>query len=193
MQSVAPSRLPVVEAQHCVINHGVSWYFRYFGRRYAWAYEDVDVLSGLLVSILTEVASGTWPEATDPALVEFRRRYRAVCARLTDPFRECAEVCSDGECLYRYHAQALTRDRDLTELFDTGMAAAATESWRDRRALDQAAARMGGTDLPPGERRKAALCYGIQQLVGKPGLLIDARVLAGERLVEGAAEEAVTT
>lgn len=193
IRSVAPSRLPVREALYCVINHGVDWYFRYFGRRYSWSYEDVDVLSRLLASILSQGASGTWPDTTDPSLVEFRSRYRAVCARGGDPFRECAEICADGECLYRYHAQALTRDRDLTELFDTGMAAAATETWSDRRALDQAAARMGGTDLPPSERRKAALCYGVQQLFGKPGLLIDARTLAGRRLIGDAGEDPVTT
>lgn len=187
LRSVAPARLAFPDATHCILNHGVRWYFGYFGRRYAWLYEDVEILSELLVSILTGAALDGWPEPSDSLLAEFRDRYQQVCVRSRDPFAECATICTTGYCLYRYHAVALLRDRDLTELFDTGMAAAATESdgWSDRRALDQACARLGGGDLLPSDRRQAALCFGVQQLNNKPGLLIEARQLAAERLIAG--------
>lgn len=186
IRSLAPERLPLPGAMHCISNNAARWYFGYFGRRYSWPYEEVEALSRLLVSVLTRGATGGWPGSADPALTELRARYRAACARSRDPFPECGRICGGGDCLFRYHAHALLRDRGLTELFDTGMAAAAGEphGWSDLRALDQVSARMGGDDLPAADRRGASLCFGIQQLANKPALLIEARALAAERLVD---------
>jgi hypothetical protein len=185
VRSRQPQRGLTVGAMNCVALNGSRWYFSYFGQRYNWPYDVAGQLrrrlSALLIAAvpmaMTQSTGGESGLARDVA--EFQRLYRSACERTQDPFPACGIACPSGDCLFRYQNEWLLRDRRLTELFDVGMAEAGRgDGWKDLRALHEAIARLIGNDASPALQRSAGLCYGVQQITFKPGLLDMARDMA---------------
>jgi len=65
------------------------------------------------------------------------------------------------------------------------MVQAAGGTWDDLSGIDQAVSRLVGFEVASAAQRSAGLCYGVQQIFYKPGLLERARRMAVERLIEG--------
>ena len=185
-----PQDTPTSRAAACVAMNAARWYFAYFGRRYNWSYPAVQQLRGLLITTLLKLLPplaepGKRPEDTSRERAEFERLYRAACQRNYDPFPSCTLVCPEPYCLFRFHAELLLHDHHLTEAFDAGMLQAAGGTWDDLGGVDQAVSRLVGFEVAAAVQRSAGLCYGVQQIFYKPGLLEKARHMAVERLVEG--------
>lgn len=182
IRSRIPQRgLTSTETVNCILVNAVQWYFTYFGRRYNWSYTTVDTLKRLLSSIVLKIGS----QENLEEIVKLQTMYKSACRRLRDPFPACPVVCPSGDCLFRYHAELLLYDRRLTELFNAGMTAAGSEAeWKDVRALNQVIARLA-KGVSGDTQRSVGLCYGVQQITYKPGLLEAARNLAVEKLIRG--------
>jgi DNA helicase HerA-like ATPase len=177
----APRFTDAGEAFRSVAAHLVQWYVTHLGRRFEWPYEHVPVLSRHLADVVLSADEG--------AVDGLRESYGAACGPARGESLP-GGVDAERAAIYRYHTETLLTDGALTEMFDIGMADAADEgAWSDRRALDQAVARLGGYDLTPSTRFGLALAYGLQQILYKPGLLQLARDMATERLVEALREE----
>lgn len=167
----------------CVLMNAARGYFVHYGRRYEWPYATVEPLREKLLDVLLDRVTGGSGAAD--AAERFRSDYAAACQRRHDPFAWCSAICPGADCLFRYHAQALQYDRGLTELFDRGMADAVNGQWRDLAAIDQVGMRLLGRGGSPDARRSVGLCYGIQQIAFRSGLLEEARRLAAECLIAG--------
>jgi hypothetical protein len=185
VRSRLPQRGLTVDAMNCVALNGSRWYFSYFGQRYNWPYDVAGQLRRHLDALLMAAIPVAMTQSTEGGsglshdVAEFQRLYRSTCERTEDPFPACAIVCPAGTCLFRHHNGLLLRDRRLTELFDVGMAEAGRgDGWKDLRALHEAIARLIGNDASPALQRSAGLCYGVQQITFKPGLLDMARDMA---------------
>lgn len=178
-----PQHTPVGRAMPCILRHAVRWYSKYFGRLFDWPLAQTHEFSSRLVPILS---------AADQGVEENRRLgdFRRFCADLgrisRRPFPACDLVCPEGRCLFRYQVGLLLRDPGLTELFDIGMGAAVgSERWNDHRALRRVEERLANSSLPADAVRSLVLCYGVQQIAFKPGLLETARTMATDSLIEG--------
>jgi hypothetical protein len=174
----------------CVAMNAARWYIAAFGRRYEWKYRAAEELKRLLIGALLKILpplaepEGT-PESFTAERDAFTGQYRAACAGAGRGFAACDLACPRGECLFRFHAELLLEDKRLAEKFDVAMANAVQGGWDDLEAIDQAAARLVGMQVAPLTRRSAGLCYGIQQIALKPGMLARAREIATTMLVEG--------
>lgn len=178
----------------CVLMNAARGYFVQFGRRYGWSYATAERLREMLIDVLLGLASEGSENAD--ALSQFRAEYVAACRRRQDPFSLCSAVCPGTDCLFRYHAERLLRNRQLTELFDLSMADAGSGQWRDLTAIGQAEMFLLGRGGSAPARRSAGLCYGIQKMAFCPGLLDEARRRATESLiaaVDAAAQPQPTT
>ena len=188
VRSRLPQRSLNIDAFSCIVLNATRWYFDYFGRLYSWSYEDIgDLKHNLIEALLSSLPGKVRPaESAAPvkkALEEFQKLYRRMCLRLEDPFSRCPEICSSGECLFRYHNERLFGDGRLNQLFDQGMAAAVRkQNWPDTSAIAQAVARLNGYDMSESVQRSLGLCYGMLQISYKPGMLEAARELALRRL-----------
>jgi hypothetical protein len=173
-----PQRNTTPDAVACILLQGIHWYFTYFGRQYNWLYTCVDDLKKLLSPIVLKIGSQNVEE-----IVRFQTAYKNACRRLQDPFPACPVVCPSGDCLFRYHTALLLYDHRLTELFNAGMTTAGSEpEWKDVRAVNQVIARLAA-DMSRNTQRSIGLCYGVQQITYKPGLLEQARNLAIDKLI----------
>jgi hypothetical protein len=76
-------------------------------------------------------------------------------------------------------------DKHLNDLFDEAMQEAAEGQWTDFRAVDQVINRLVSFEVAIPVQRSAGLCYGMQQIAYKPGLMEGARQVAVQFLIEG--------
>jgi hypothetical protein len=178
------------EAFSCVVMNAVRWFLATYGRYYRWHYavqEEIRVpLIDALLNILPPLAgSGSGLDRFEGSAGEFSLLYRQACRRAYDPFPACTTICPNGECLFRFQAQKLLGERHLSELFDEAMREAAEGYWDNFIAIDQAISRLVSFDVPMSVQRSSGLCYGMQKIVYKPGLMEQARQMAVQRLVEG--------
>jgi len=178
------------EAFSCVVMNAVRWFLATYGRYYRWNYviqEKIRVpLVEALLNVLPPLAgSGSGLDNFEGPAKEFSNLYRQACRRAYDPFPACTAICPNGECLFRFQAQKLLGERHLSELFDEAMKEAAEGQWVNFIAIDQAISRLVSFDVPLSVQRSTGLCYGMQKIIYKPGLMEQARRMAVQRLVEG--------
>jgi len=178
------------ESFSCVVMNATRWYLASYGRYYGWNYTDQELMRIPLVEALLKILpplarSSSNMEDFERSAGEFAHLYHQMCRRSYDPFPTCTAICPNGECLFRFQAQKLLGERHLSELFDESMKQAALDQWDDLIAIDQAISRLVSFDVPLSVQRSAGLCYGMQKIVFKPGLLEHARQMAVQRLVEG--------
>lgn len=174
----------------CVTLNATRWYVAHYGRRYNWSYDTAGEVHSLLTAALLKVVP---PLAVPDARLEdigpereaLSSAYRAAARRAYNYFPTCPVVCPAPECLFRFHAELLLGDRHLSETFDAGMAKAVRGRWEELMGIDQAIGRLVGFDVPHHVQRSAGLCYGVQQIAFKPGMLDRARQIATERLITG--------
>ena len=174
----------------CVMMNATRWFLASYGRSYSWSYATQDKMRTPLVEALLKILPPlAVPDAgaenfSHPA-GEFSRLYHQACRRTYDPFPACSAICPDGECLFRFQAQRLLPEHHMGELFEASMKQAKAGKWVDMSAIDQAITRLVGYDVSSAVQRSAGLCYGIQQIAYKPGMLERARQFSTIRLVEG--------
>ena len=178
------------EAFSCVVMNATRWYLAVYGRYYRWRYSDQEKMREPLVEALLNIlpplagSRSKLQNYSQPAET-FLHHYLAACRRSYDPFPACSTICPDGECLFRFHAQNFLGENHLSKLFDDSMKQATQGQWVNFLAVDQAINRMVGFDVALSAQRSAGLCYGMQKITFKPGLMEHARQLAINRLIEG--------
>jgi DNA helicase HerA-like ATPase len=174
----------------CISMNAARWYFAHFGGLYNWSYAIVEQLRAQAISVLLNML----PPLAQPGerLKDFSREqadfallYHSACRRSSDPFPACAVACPNQQCLFRFQTELLLADRHLTEIFEEGMAEAVQGSWDDMSAIDQAISRLVGYQATNEIQRSVGLCFGIQQVTFRPGMLEGARHMAIERLIDG--------
>jgi hypothetical protein len=125
----------VDEALDCVIYRGAERWAQRRGAQYAWTFDTTAAIADSLADALLE---RDLENAVDAA-VRYSNQVKAACARKTDPFPRCGEICPDQTCLHRHAVAERLKTDVLAGIHDLAWGDTTTPEQRPQRLWVRAA------------------------------------------------------
>lgn len=170
-----------------VVGYGIEDYFDRRGHQYGWNYARLNEAKGLFLALLRDIVVVRSQQGvllhslTADELLKiqaFQKSYRELCHMPAYPYANCQQICADRLCLYRHAVAPQVNNAELDKQFNEVVATKLPSGqshdpmWIALSAICSGApVRQAVTTMVPlKERRRAALCFGLQKTEALPDL-----------------------